>query len=40
MGHSNIQTTMKFYIQNSDANSMQAVRRLEEMMGGGEEKGK
>jgi integrase len=35
MGHSNIQTTMKFYIFNSDANSMQAVRKLEEMMGGG-----
>jgi integrase len=33
MGHSNIQTTMKFYIKNSDENSMKAVRGLEGLMG-------
>ena len=33
MGHSNIQTTMKFYIKNNDENSMKAVRGLEELMG-------
>jgi len=33
MGHSNIQTTMKFYIKNSDENSMKAVRGLENLMG-------
>jgi len=33
MGHSNIQTTMKFYIKNNDENSMKAVRGLEGLMG-------
>jgi len=32
MGHSNIQTTMKFYIKNNDENSMKAVKGLEELM--------
>ncbi len=32
MGHSNIQTTMKFYIKNNDENSMKAVRGLEGLM--------
>jgi len=30
MGHSNIQTTMKFYIKNNDENSMKAVEGLME----------
>jgi len=33
MGHSNIQTTMKFYIKNNDENSRKAVRGLEDLMG-------
>ncbi len=33
MGHSNVQTTMKFYIKNNDENSMKAVRGLEGLMG-------
>ena len=32
MGHSNIQTTMKFYIKNNDENSRKAVRGLEGLM--------
>ena len=32
MGHSNISTTMKFYIKNNDENSMKAVRGLEGLM--------
>jgi site-specific recombinase XerD len=34
MAHANIETTMKFYNKNSDANSMKAVRGLEGLMGG------
>jgi len=34
MGHSSITTTMKFYIKNSDENSLKAVRGLEGLMGG------
>jgi integrase len=33
MGHQSISTTMKFYIKNSDENSMKAVRGLEGLMG-------
>jgi len=33
MGHSNIQTTMKFYIKNNDENSRKAVEGLEGLMG-------
>ena len=33
LGYSNIQTTMKFYIENNDENSMKAVRGLEGLMG-------
>ena len=33
MGHQSIATTMKFYIKNSDENSMKAVRGLEGLMG-------
>jgi integrase len=32
MGHSNIQTTMKFYVKNTDENSLKAVRGLEGLM--------
>ena len=32
MGHSNIQTTMKYYIKNSDENCLKAVRGLEGLM--------
>jgi integrase len=33
MAHSDIQTTMKYYIKNNDENSMKAVRGLEGLMG-------
>ena len=33
MGHSNIQTTMKFYIEKNGENSMKAVRGLEGLRG-------
>ena len=32
MGHSNIQTSIVFYIKNNDENSMKAVRRLDGLM--------
>ena len=34
MGHSSIDTTMKFYIKSTNANKKKAVRGLEELMGG------
>ena len=33
MGHSSIETTLKFYIKNSDENSWKAVRGLEGVVG-------
>ena len=33
MGHSNIQTTMEFYLKSTDANKLKAVERLEGMVG-------
>ena len=33
MGHSDIKTTMNFYIKSTDANKLKAVEALEQMMG-------
>ena len=36
MGHSDVKTTMSFYIKSTDANKLKAVEALEQMMGAGQ----